>query len=67
MFRCPMCGSIHITQRIIYCAGSGMNHVKCNSCGYDNTKQVTRVSTTTSSYFTNNQIIFSNNTTSSLF
>lgn len=67
MFTCPMCGSTHITQHIIYCAGSAMNHVKCSSCGYDNTKQVTRVSTTTSSYFTNNKIIFSNNTTSCLF
>lgn len=67
MFNCPCCGSTYITQRIIYCAGSAINHIKCSSCGYDNTEQVTRVSTTTSGYHTNKHIIYSNNTTSSLF
>ena len=67
MFRCPVCDSSNITQRIIYCCGNAINHVKCNSCGHDNTEQVTCASTTTSSYFTNNKIIFSNNTTSNIF
>lgn len=67
MFTCPYCGSTHITQRLIYCAGYAMNHIKCNACGYDNTKQVTRMSTTTSTYYTNKQLMYSNNTISSLF
>lgn len=66
MFRCPMCDSINITQRIIYCCGSAINHIKCNSCGYDNTEQVTRASTT-SSYFVRQHLISNNNTTSSTF
>ena len=67
MFTCPCCGSSNITQRMIYCAGSAINHIKCNTCGYDNTKQVTKMSTTTSGYHTNQHMMYSNNTTSSLF
>ena len=66
MFTCPCCRSSNITQRIIYCSGSAMNHIKCNTCGYDNTKQVTRVSST-SGYYTNIHLMYSNNTTASLF
>lgn len=67
MFTCPCCGSAHITQRLIYCAGSAVNHIKCNACGYDNIKQVTHMSSTTSEYYTNKQLMYSNNTSSSLF
>lgn len=67
MFTCPRCGSSNITQRIIYCSGSAMNHIKCSTCGYDNTKQVTMLSSTTSGYYTNIHLMHSNNTTSSLF